>query len=102
MYNASSPLCIQDWKGLWLLLMQSKVTKEHERYILSQLDAIKQKDSVQRYNIEFEWYTIQLLNLLLTIEMHYYLKGLKVEICQLVKSNEVNLTDMTTLKNACL
>src|SRR5271169_608170 len=29
MYNASSPLCIQTWKELQLLLMQSKVTKEH-------------------------------------------------------------------------
>ena len=45
---------------------------------------------------------MQLLDLPLTIEMHYYLKGLKVEIRQLVESNESNLTDMTTLKNACL
>ena len=102
MHNASSPHRIQTWVGLRLLLMQSKVTKEHERYILSQLDAIKQKESVQKYNIEFERYTMRLLDLPLTIETHYYLKGLKVEIRQLVESNELNLTDMTTLKNACL
>ena len=82
--------------------MQNKVTKEHERYILSQLDILKQKESVQKYNTEFKRYTMQLLDLPLTIEMHYYLKGLKVEIRQLVKSNELNLTDMTTLKNACI
>ena len=35
MYNISSPHHIQTWKGLWQLLMQNKVTKEHERYILS-------------------------------------------------------------------
>src|SRR5271170_1943130 len=58
MHNASSPYRIQTWEGLRLLLMQSKVTKEHERYILSQLDAIKQKESVQKYNIEFERYTM--------------------------------------------
>ena len=45
---------------------------------------------------------MQLVDLLLTIEMHYYLKGLKVEIRQLVESNELNLTYMTMLKNACL
>ena len=45
---------------------------------------------------------MQLLDLQLTIEMHYFLKRLKAEICQLVESNELNLTDMTILKNACL
>jgi hypothetical protein len=82
--------------------MQNKVTKEQEWYVLLQLDMLKQKDSVQKYTMEFERYTMQLLELPLTIEMHYYLKGLKVEIRQLVESNELNLTDMTMLKNACL
>src|SRR3979411_2919736 len=82
--------------------MQNKVTKEHERYILSHLNILKQKESVQKYNTEFEWYTMQLLDLPLNIKMHYYFKGLKAEIHQLVESNELNLTDMTTLKNACL
>ena len=63
---------------------------------------LKQKESVQKYTTEFERYTMQLTNLPLTIEMHYYLKGLKVEIRQLVESNELNLMDMITLKNACL
>ena len=63
---------------------------------------LKQKDSVQKYTMEFERYTMQLLELPLTIEIHYYLKGLKVEICQLVESNELNLTDMTMLKSVCL
>ena len=61
--------------------MQNKVTKEHERYILSQLNILKQKESVQKYNTEFKWYTMQLLDLPLTIEIHYYLKGLKAKIC---------------------
>jgi hypothetical protein len=102
LHDASSPNRIQTWKGLRELLMQNKVTKEQERYILTQLDSHKQKDSVQRYTNEFERYTMQLIDLPLTIEMHYYLKGLKVEIRQLVESNELNLTCMATLKNACL
>ena len=101
-HDTSSPHRIQTWNGLRKLLMQNKVTKEHERYILSQLDILKQKESVQKYNNEFERYAMQLLNLPLTIEMHYYLKGLKIEIRQLIESNELNLTDMTTLKNACI
>jgi hypothetical protein len=102
MYDALSPNRIQTWKGLHELLMQNKVTKEQERHILSQLDKHTQKDSVQKYTNEFERYTMQLIDLPLTIEMHYYLKGLKIEIRQLVESNELNLTCMTTLKNACL
>ena len=101
-HDASSPHRIQTWNELRKLLMQNKVTKEHERYILSQLDILKQKESVQKYNNDFERYTMQLLSLPLTIEMHYYLKGLKVEIRKLVESNELNLIDMTTLKNACI
>ena len=102
MHNTESPHRITTWRGLKHLLMQNKVTKEQERYVLSQLDLLTQKESVQRYNTEFERYTMQLIDLPLTIEMHYYLKGLKVEIRQLVESNELNLTDMTTLKNACI
>ena len=102
LHDAKSPHHIWTWNGLHQLLMQNKITKEHERHILSQLDILRQKDSVQKYNIEFERYTMQLLDLPLTIEMHYYLKGLKIEIWQLIESNESNLTDMTTLKNTCL
>ena len=102
MYDVDSPHHIMDWKGLRQLLMQNKVTKEQERYVLSQLDMLKQRDSIQKYTTEFERYTMQLINLSLTIEMHYYLKGLKVEIRRLVESNELNLTDMNTRKNACL
>ena len=79
-YDMSSPHCIKTWKGLHHLLMQNKVTKEYEQYVLSQLDTLKQKDSVQKYTSDFECYTMQLIDLLLTIEMYYYLKGLKVEI----------------------
>src|ERR1700716_4007797 len=82
--------------------MQNKVTKEQERYVLSQLDSLKQKDSIQKYTNKFEHYTMQLIDLPLTIEMHYYIKGLKVEIRKIIESNELNLTDMATLKNACL
>ena len=45
---------------------------------------------------------MQILDMPLTIEMHYYLKGLKIEIRKLVESNELNLTDMSMLKNVCL
>ena len=82
--------------------MQNKITKEQECYVLLQLDSLKQKDSVQKYTNEFERYTMQILDMPLTIEMHYYLKGLRIEICKLVESNELNLTDMSMLKNACL
>src|SRR4030081_3744303 len=82
--------------------MQNKITKEQEHYVLLQLDSLKQKDSVQKYTNEFEWYTMQILDMLLAIEMHYYLKGLNIEIHKLVESNELNLTDMSMLKNVCL
>ena len=45
---------------------------------------------------------MQLVDLPLTIEMYYYIKGLKVEICKIIESNELNLTDMAILKNTCL
>ena len=35
-------------------------------------------------------------------EKHYYLKGLKKDICQLIESNKDNLNDMMTLKTASL
>ena len=79
-HDANSPNRITNWKGLRQLLMQNKVTKEQERHVLSQLDMLKQRDSIQKYTTEFERYTMQLINLSLTIEMHYYLKGLKIEI----------------------
>ena len=58
LFDANSPHRITNWKGLRQLLMQNKVTKEQERYVLSQLDMLKQKDSVQKYTMEFERYTM--------------------------------------------
>ena len=45
---------------------------------------------------------MQIMDLPLTVEMHYYLKGLKLEIQKLVESNELNLIDIMILKNVCL
>ena len=70
--------------------------------MLSQLDSLKQKDSIQKYINEFKYYTMQFVDLPLIIEIHYYLKGLKVEIYKLVESNELNLIDIATLKNVYL
>src|SRR5579871_5071228 len=63
---------------------------------------IQQKSTVQEYNITFEKLTMQTSDLPLKVEMHYYLKGLKQELRQLVESNRDNLRDMMTLKLACL
>ena len=102
LYEANSSQRITRWNSLKKLLMQSKVTKEQERYILSWLESLKQNESVQKYTTEFEHHTMQIIDLPLTVEMHYYLKGLKLEIRKLVESNELNLIDMMTLKNVCL
>ena len=80
LYEVNSSQCITRWNGLKKLLMQSKVTKEQERYILSWLELLKQNESVQKYTTEFECHTMQIMDLPLTAEMHYYLKGLKLEI----------------------
>ena len=45
---------------------------------------------------------MQIADMPVRFEKHYYLKGLKKELCQLVKSNKDNLVDMMTLKMACL
>ena len=45
---------------------------------------------------------MQLIDLLLIIEIYYYLKGLKVEIYKLVKSNKLNFIDIAILKNTYL
>ena len=93
---------IKTWKQLKDMLLKHKITDEHERQTLTQLDILQQKNSIREYNIAFEKLTMQILELPLKIEMHYYLKGLKKEIRQLVESNRENLTDMMTLKLACL
>src|SRR5579871_3268145 len=63
---------------------------------------IQQKSTVQEYNITFEKLTIQTSDLPLKVEMHYYLKGLKQELRQLVESNRDNLRDIIILKLAYL
>ncbi len=100
--DVSSPLRIRDWKGLHDLLFRCKVTEEHERQILAQLDTIQQKGSVKEYNIAFDKLTMQMSDLPERFEKHYYLKGLRKEIRQLVESNKDNLDNMMTLKAACL
>ena len=45
---------------------------------------------------------IQITDIPLKVEMHFYLKGLKKELCQLIESNKNNLNDMKTLKMACI
>ena len=100
--DVSSPLRIRDWKGLHDLLFRCKVTEEHERQVLAQLDTIQQKGSVKEYNIAFDKLTMQMSDLPERFEKHYYLKGLRKEICQLVESNKDNLDDMMTLKVVCL
>ena len=84
------------------MLLEYKVTDEHERQILTQLDMIQQKSTIQEYNVTFEKLTMQIAEMPLRIEMHYYLKGLKKELRQLIESNRENLKDMMTLKLACL
>ena len=41
---------------------------------------------------------MQLIDLLLIIEIYYYLKGLKVKIYKLVEFNKLNFIDITILK----
>ena len=93
---------IKTWSQLKDMLLKNKITAEHERYILGQLDIIQQKGNVMEYNNEFNKLTMQLTQLPSSIEIHYYLKGLKKEIRQLVESNNENLVDIMTLKQACL
>ena len=45
---------------------------------------------------------MQMMELPLKVEMHFYLQGLKPELHQIVESNENNLQDIATLKFACL
>ena len=84
------------------LLFRCKVTEEHERQVLAQLDSIQQKGSVKEYNVAFDKLTMQMSDLPEHFEKHYYLKGLRKEIHQLMESNKDNLDDMMTLKAACL
>src|SRR5579871_4094910 len=84
------------------MLLQSKVTDEYKSLILSQLESLQQKGTIQKYNAAFDKLVMQIPDLSLNIERHYYLKGLKQDIRQLVESNRENLQDMTTLKLACL
>src|SRR5579871_4875337 len=63
---------------------------------------IQQKSTVQEYNITFEKLTMQTSDLPLKVKMHYYLKGLKQELRQLVESNRDNLRDIMILKLAYL
>src|SRR5579871_1280611 len=79
-YNMNSVNRIRIWKQLRDILLQYKVIDEYERQILSQLDIIQQKSTVQEYNITFEKLTMQISDLPLKVEMHYYLKGLKQEL----------------------
>src|SRR5579871_2052225 len=84
------------------MLLQSKVTDEYKSLILSQLESLQQKGTIQKYNAAFDKLVMQIPDLSLNIERHYYLKGLKQDIRQLVEYNKENLQDMTTLKLACL
>src|ERR1035438_6240116 len=63
---------------------------------------MQQKGSVKEYNIAFDKLTMQMSDLPERFEKHYYLKGLRKEIRQLIESNKDNLDDMMTLKAACL
>src|SRR5579871_5892915 len=45
---------------------------------------------------------IQITDISLKVEIYFYLKGLKKELCQLVESNKDNLNDMKTLKIVCI
>src|SRR5277367_7185340 len=93
---------IKSWKGLKELLFRTKITEEHEGSILSQIDLIQQKGSIKEYNTAFDKLTMQIADLLVHFEKHYYLKGLKKEVRQLAESNKDNLIDMMTLKAACI
>ena len=93
---------MKDWKGLCELLFRNKITEEHEQHVLVQLDTIQQKGSVKDYNAVFDKLTMQISDLPERFEKHYYLKGLKKDIRQLVELNKDNLNDMMTLKTASL
>ena len=54
------------------------------------------------YNNIFDKLMLQLTDIPLKIEMHFYLKGLKKEIRQMIETNKENLLNMMTLKLACL
>ena len=54
------------------------------------------------YNAAFDKLTMQISDLPERFEKHYYLKGLKKDIHQLVESNKDNLNDMMMLKAASL
>ena len=43
-FEVSSPLRVKDWKGLRELLFRSKITEEHERHVLVQLDVCSKRD----------------------------------------------------------
>ena len=55
------------------MLLQNKVTDEHENYILSQLEAIQQKGSIQEYNTTYDILIMQIPKLSFNIQKHYYL-----------------------------
>src|SRR5579871_5330307 len=101
-YNEDSVNKIKNWQQLRNMLLQNKVTDKHESLILSQLESLQQKGTIQEYNTTFDKLVMQIPDLSLNIERHYYLKRLKQDIRQLVKSNRENFQDMTTLKLAYL
>src|SRR5579871_19231 len=102
MYNRESANRIKTWDRLKNLLKRNKITSKHERQVLIQLQKIQQTGTVRDYNITFDKLIMQISELSFQVEMHFYLQGLKTELCQMVESNKNNLQDMVTLKQVCL
>ena len=94
MYNKDSLSRIKTWNGLKELLKKNKITSEHERQVLAQLQKIQQTGSVHNYNITFDKLMMQITEVPLKVEMHFYLQGLKPELHQIVESNANNLEDI--------
>src|SRR5579871_843758 len=72
-YNRESANRIKTWDGLKNLLKRNKITNEHERQVLIQLQKIQQTGTVRDYNIAFDKLMMQISELSFQVEMHFYL-----------------------------
>src|SRR5579871_6339146 len=70
--------------------------------ILNKLDKLEQTGNIEQYNQIFDRLMMQITDILLKVQKHFYLKGLNKELHQFVESNKDNLDDIRILKNVCM
>lgn len=99
--SVTDPKRIQTWEDMKRGLREAFAPVEYTRIIRDKLRTIRQRGSVADYNAAFTRLTMQIPNLSFEEAEFDYLQGLKPELRNLIRTKD-NITDMNTLKNACL